>query len=445
MDWDGYTAFSVISGIALIGVGVFARGVTVGDRAWCIVGGLLFGGYGIYVAAQTSGTYYFPVWIFVVPFLVGGLVVYRAFTGAAERHREDSAPSPASAPTPPSAPTGQIRVPEPTVSGHDELGDGVPAAPTDVWASPAAAVAMDVAPSRLMGQDRSRASDLSDAPSPKPHPMIEIATGASTNVGLVRKVNEDSLLCDRPVFLVADGMGGYSAGDVASAIVIEEFAKASGSDAVTPEWVRGSFARADERIRGGVGGGTTVSGAAIVRQQGEPYWLVFNIGDSRVYHCANGEVNQLTVDHSVVQELVDAGELPPERARFHPQRHIITRAIGAPEAIQPDFWLIPIAGGDRLMMCSDGLTSEVGDDRIGDQLLSAADPQQAAEGLVAAALAAGGKDNVTTVVVDVLSVDGRIDEVPVDSRTVPRGHAVNDDSENTVPRGGTSALTATEV
>lgn len=285
----------------------------------------------------------------------------------------------------------------------------------------------------------------SEALSTRAPAVIEVVCGSCTDVGRVRQVNEDSLLGAPPVFLVADGMGGYSAGDVASATVVDEFSSAAGREYVTPEWVLSCFNRADERIRGGVGGGTTVAGAAVVRQEGEPYWLVFNIGDSRVYHCGDGEVNQVTVDHSVVQELVDAGEVSAERARFHPQRHIITCAIGSPDDLQPDFWLLPIAPGDRLMVCSDGLTSEVGDLRIRDIVGATADPQQAAEELVAAALAAGGRDNVSTVVVDVISTGSPAIESSGDSETRPRNGmllAGGDDSEHTRPRARAAALVA---
>jgi serine/threonine protein phosphatase PrpC len=228
--------------------------------------------------------------------------------------------------------------------------------------------------------------------------------GTATDRGLIRTVNEDSLLASPPVFLVADGMGGYRAGDTASAIVVEEFAIAPGIERVTPEWVLHSFDRADSRIRSGAGGGTTVAGVAVVQQDSTPYWLVFNIGDSRVYRCITGRLTQVSVDHSVVQELVDEGKIAAESARFHPERHIITRAVGSPEPPHPDFWLLPAEVGERLLLCSDGLTSEVDADDIAKILMGSGTPQEVADALVAQAISAGGRDNVTTIVVDVLAV-----------------------------------------
>lgn len=118
--------------------------------------------------------------------------------------------------------------------------------------------------------------------------MITLAWGAATDRGLVRAANEDSMLADPPVFLVADGMGGYRSGDTASAIVVEEFITTAGIERVTLEWVMNSFERADSRIRFGAGGGTTVAGMVVVQQDSNPYWLIFNIGDSRVYRCSGG-------------------------------------------------------------------------------------------------------------------------------------------------------------
>ena len=263
--------------------------------------------------------------------------------------------------------------------------------------------------------------------------MITLAWGAATDRGLVRAVNEDSLLADPPVFLVADGMGGYRSGDTASAIVVEEFTTAAGIERVTLEWVMNSFERADSRIRFGAGGGTTVAGMVVVQQDSNPYWLIFNIGDSRVYRCSGGVLAQLSVDHSVVQEMVDEGRIEPEAARFHPERHIITRAVGAQEAPRPDFWLIPAEAGERLLLCSDGLSNELDAEAIVDILTGPGSPLEIADSLVAQALSAGGRDNVTAVVVDVLAVgeDGRGELVAAVAE--PEASAFDDDS--TRPRG----------
>ncbi|KGM11843.1 PP2C family protein-serine/threonine phosphatase [Cellulomonas bogoriensis] len=237
--------------------------------------------------------------------------------------------------------------------------------------------------------------------------------GSATDRGHVRALNEDSLLAYPPVFLVADGMGGHAAGDVASRIVVEEFSHLAGRASATPDDVHACFARSAARLREAVQvgstAGTTVAGAAIAAHEGGAYWLVFNIGDSRVYRWAEGEMEQISVDHSVVQELIDAGEIGPVQARRHPQRNVVTRAVGTETEPDPDYWLIPAGPADRLLICSDGLTSEVHEDVVAGVLRTVPDPQLAAQDLVDRALAAGGRDNVTAVVVDVAVARSAVD------------------------------------
>lgn len=224
----------------------------------------------------------------------------------------------------------------------------------------------------------------------------------------MRRLNEDSLLAYPPVFLVADGMGGHAAGDVASRIAVEEFSQLAGRPSVTADDVHTCVHRVAARLRETIHhdrtAGTTVAGVAIATHEGGSYWLVFNIGDSRVYCWASGELRQISVDHSVVQELIDHGEIAPHEATGHPERHVITRAIGNRAEPDPDYWLIPAAAGDRVLVCTDGLTVDVDDTGIADVLATVADPQEAAQHLVAAALAAGGQDNISVVVVDVAMV-----------------------------------------
>lgn len=267
--------------------------------------------------------------------------------------------------------------------------------------------------------------------------MLKLAWGASSDVGLHRAVNEDAVLSAPPIFLVADGMGGYAAGDVASATVVDEFTAAVGCETVTAEWVTGCLARSNQRVVDGAGGGTTVAGAAVIQQGGRPYWLVFNIGDSRVYHRVGNDVQQVTVDHSVVQEMVDSGALAAERARTHPRRHIITRAVGSSDQARADLWLLPIETGERLMMCSDGVTSELDDRDIRSIVAKMSAPQETADALVRAALTAGGRDNTSAVIVDVISADAAQGDVRGNDETRPRrtaeGH-VRDDADDTVPR-----------
>lgn len=241
---------------------------------------------------------------------------------------------------------------------------------------------------------------------------MQVIWGAATDTGRVRSVNEDALLAAPPVFVVSDGMGGHTAGDVAAATVIEEFDGALAPDdgtVVGPGWVRACVTRAGRRIREGSGGGATVVGAAVTEQDGTSYWLAFNLGDSRVYRCSDGDLIQVSVDHSYVQELVDAGELRRDEMRRHPQRNVITRAVGLAGDTDLDCWLIPAREHERLMLCSDGVTSELTDDEIRDILTANTDPQEAADALVRAAVAAGGRDNATAVVVDVLAVAGADD------------------------------------
>lgn len=233
--------------------------------------------------------------------------------------------------------------------------------------------------------------------------------GTATDRGLVRALNEDSLLAHPPIFLVADGMGGHAAGDVASRLVIEEFGQLIGATAVTADDVHACFRRAAARVRDTVGAGrvagTTVAGVAITEQDGGSYWLVFNVGDSRVYRYADGFLVQVSVDHSVIQEMIDRGEVTAAEARSHPERHVITRAVDTASEPEPDYWLIPARVGDRMLICSDGLTGELDDAALLAMLDATTDPQQLAQQLVDETLALGARDNVTVVVVDVEAAD----------------------------------------
>lgn len=233
------------------------------------------------------------------------------------------------------------------------------------------------------------------------------AWGSATDTGRVRSLNEDALMALAPIFLVADGMGGHDSGDVASRIVVEECSVLVGRPFVTIEDLQECFSRAATRMRdvlAGRSGGATVTGAAIARHDDAAYWLVFNIGDSRVYRLVDGEMKQVTVDHSVVQELLDAGSLSADEASVHAERHVVTRALATDSSSEPDYWMIPATRDDRLLICSDGLTDELTDAEIQTVLATVPEAQEAAEVLVAAALEAGGRDNVSVIVVDVAIV-----------------------------------------
>ncbi|NYD40667.1 PP2C family protein-serine/threonine phosphatase [Nocardioides panaciterrulae] len=245
---------------------------------------------------------------------------------------------------------------------------------------------------------------------------VELHHGAATDVGRVREVNEDAYLAAPPVFVVADGMGGHDGGDVASTIVVEEFARLAeegydpsrGADAVaaTLRECQDRIERfgAEQRARGAHGfhAGTTAVAALLVEDDGVPKWLLANLGDSRAYRFHDGALEQVSVDHSVVQELVDAGVITPEDAAVHPERHVVTRALGGGDRVEADYFLLPLPSVERLLLCSDGVSGMIDDAEIGAILGGTADPRDAADEVVAAALRAGGRDNATALVVDVV-------------------------------------------
>jgi protein phosphatase len=259
--------------------------------------------------------------------------------------------------------------------------------------------------------------------------QVELEYGAATDVGLVRQVNEDSYLARPPVFVVADGMGGHDGGDVASRLVVEEFARLAeaGYDARRgPDAVRTTMEAAQRRLdeyaathRGSDGGrwngGTTAVVAVLVEEDDRPQWLLANLGDSRIYRYADDVLHRVSTDHSVVQELVDAGKISEEQALVHPERHIVTRALGGSDPLDPDFFLVALDDAARVMLCSDGITDLVRDDTIAAALGANADPRAAADAVVEAAMAAGGVDNATAVVVDVVGWADSLTDTRADS------------------------------
>lgn len=242
----------------------------------------------------------------------------------------------------------------------------------------------------------------------RPGEHLVLDWASRSDVGHRRSVNEDSVLAAPPLFAVADGMGGHAAGDLASAAVVEHLSLAevqTGTlDIGQVEAALAAAANEIDELAEGIpaGVGTTVAGAALVLADGEPRFAVFNIGDSRVYRFEGNELSQITVDHSVVQELVDAGLLDAEDMENHPESNVITRAVGFRELPRPDLWTLPVRTGLRLLICSDGLTKELGRERIRLHLAARLTAAETASALVDAALAAGGRDNVTVLVVDVV-------------------------------------------
>jgi protein phosphatase len=185
-----------------------------------------------------------------------------------------------------------------------------------------------------------------------------------------------------------------------------------GANAIDAEAIDRSLSLAVEDMASGagvtdLGTGTTVTGAALAVVSGVPQWIVFNIGDSRVYQLISGVLEQLTIDHSVVQEMVDAGRITREEADVHPHGNVITRAVGFHEPPIPDYRVLPVRPGMRLLICSDGLTKELTPYGIRHFLMSNPQPESAARALVEAALDNGGRDNVTVIVLDVLALNGQ--------------------------------------
>ena len=245
--------------------------------------------------------------------------------------------------------------------------------------------------------------------------MTVLRWGSATDTGLVRRNNQDNLLVTDSLFAVADGMGGHVGGEVASKIAVDALGGAF--DASGPRVgedlaaaVRAANhavferAQAEPDLRGM---GTTMTAAALVTVDGEERLAIANVGDSRAYVFAHGDLTQLTEDHSVAEELVRQGQLDPAEVDTHPQRHILTRAMGIQPEVEVDLWEVLPFAGDRVLLCSDGLVREVTDDQIASVLRRLGDPTEAAQELVAKARAGGGSDNITVVIVDVVDDDDR--------------------------------------
>ena len=230
-----------------------------------------------------------------------------------------------------------------------------------------------------------------------------LAWGSRSDVGLVREHNEDSFVVCFPLFAVADGMGGHEAGEVASSIAVTrlaELAPASPDDAELARAVEAanmSVIEAPAKGTGRPGMGTTCTSVVI---EGTTM-AVAHVGDSRCYLLHKGQLMRVTHDHSYVEELVAAGQITAEEARVHPNRSVITRALGNDPKMQADHFTVDVARGDRILLCSDGLSSMVTDGVIEETLMSCTAPQSCADALVDAALAEGGSDNVTCVVIDI--------------------------------------------
>jgi PPM family protein phosphatase len=239
---------------------------------------------------------------------------------------------------------------------------------------------------------------------------MRLSSFAGTDVGRARSGNEDSYFCGRTVLAVADGLGGHQGGEVASAAAVEPLAALDGREFADPaeaaDELTAAIREANAAILDRAGGdpglwgmGTTVTAAALA---GEHHLQLAHVGDSRAYLLRDGSLEQLTTDHTVVAELVRRGRLTPAQAAIHPERSILTRAVGLDPRIPvdtPD--PLELQDGDQVLLCSDGLTEPVDDDQIAQLLSAEADGNAACQALIDAANAAGGPDNITVVLLRV--------------------------------------------
>ena len=235
---------------------------------------------------------------------------------------------------------------------------------------------------------------------------MRVVVGVATDIGRVRERNEDSYLVEPPLYAVADGMGGARGGAVASSLALDTVEELfRGGKASLAEMIRSANRAVFERSisdRKVSGMGTTLT-ATTVDEQGAH---LGHVGDSRAYLLRAGALRQLTDDHTLVNRMVKAGEITPAEAGTHPHRNVLTRSIGTEPEVVVDENDVPLIDGDRLLLCSDGLTGMVTEPQIQAILETTPDPQEAADRLIKAANRAGGIDNITVVVLDIHEDDG---------------------------------------
>ena len=322
----------------------------------------------------------------------------------------------ASAPAPPASPAAPAEPASPAPAAGEPEAPAGPEGTADAHAPEFAGAAVEQRADG--GKPQSPAQTLPFAPvkptsrtSPSASGRISgaaqatgaLAWGSRTDVGRVREHNEDSYLVEFPLFAVADGMGGHAAGEVASTIAVSSLAECrlTKADAAA---LGAAVEQANHAVLDGVaqgvgrqGMGTTCTAVVIDGDK----MAVGHVGDSRAYMLHDGKLLRVTHDHSFVEELVDAGEITPEEARVHPSRSIITRALGSDPNMHADAFTVDVTRGDRILLCSDGLSSMVTDDVIEEAMVTSPAPQACADKLVDLALEAGGLDNVTAIVIDV--------------------------------------------
>ncbi|MGH7700542.1 MAG: Stp1/IreP family PP2C-type Ser/Thr phosphatase [Gemmatimonadales bacterium] len=259
--------------------------------------------------------------------------------------------------------------------------------------------------------------------------MVHITSAGRTDVGVIRSGNEDSYLMvpERGIFVVADGMGGHAAGEVASEMAVRLIARELGSlrglgDEQVAELMRAAIRAANSAIfqrtlteHDKRGMGTTVT--ALMLYEGR--FLIGQVGDSRAYLQREGKLTQVTKDHSYVQEQVDAGYLTPEQARTHPYSNVITRCVGANADVMPDVYVGAAKANDLFLLASDGLTGMLEDYQMGEVLAGADMPQRMVDELIAGANRHGGLDNITAIVVRVDKVDPPVTDETTTLPTTP--------------------------
>jgi serine/threonine protein phosphatase PrpC len=234
---------------------------------------------------------------------------------------------------------------------------------------------------------------------------VNVSFGVASDVGLVRTGNEDSFFAEEPLFVIADGMGGHVAGDIASSTAIDAIEEnRNQANAEDPQTLAGLVHEANAAIWARATGDSSLQGmgttCTLVYIDG-PRAHVAHVGDSRAYRLRDGHLEQLTEDHTLVARMVKEGKIPAEEAERHPQRNIVTRVLGAASEVSVDLLAIDLNDGDRLLVCSDGLNSMVDRGDIEAVLERERDPQVAADALVELANEAGGEDNTTVLVIDV--------------------------------------------
>lgn len=228
---------------------------------------------------------------------------------------------------------------------------------------------------------------------------------ARTEVGHVREHNEDSYLLQPPLFVVADGMGGHEAGEVASSFAVTTLAQANLAHADAQELgkcIEAANLALIEAAQNGLGKpgmGTTCTAAYIESNK----LAIAHVGDSRAYLLRGGVLTRISHDHSFVEELVESGEITADEARVHPNRSIITRALGSDPHMYADHFELPLEEHDRILLCSDGLSGMLSDKDLEDIMISSPSPQECVDSLVEAALRAGGVDNITAIVIELSS------------------------------------------